>query len=71
MTDYMQRIRDTWNKCYRLTIGEKDLAELGFAGLSAGWKDKMEGSRTGYGNQKGGWIGANQNSSREFDLCLK
>jgi hypothetical protein len=54
MTDYMQRIRDTWNKCYRLTIGEKDLAELGFAGLSAGWKDKMEGSRTGYGNQKGG-----------------
>jgi hypothetical protein len=41
--DYMWRFRDTLNKCYRLTIREKDLAELAFTRLSTGLKDKMEG----------------------------
>jgi hypothetical protein len=39
----MRRFRDTRNKCYGLTIGEKDLAELAFAGLSVALKDKMAG----------------------------
>jgi hypothetical protein len=43
MMDYMRRFRDTQNKCYILTIGEKDLVELAFAGLPATLKDKMEG----------------------------
>jgi hypothetical protein len=43
MVDYMRRFRDTQNKCYGLTIGEKDLAELAFAGLSTTLKDNMEG----------------------------
>jgi hypothetical protein len=28
------RFRETQNKCYNLTIGEKDLMDLAFAGLS-------------------------------------
>jgi phosphatidate phosphatase PAH1 len=43
MVDYMQRLRDTRNKCYGLTIEEKDLAKLAFAGFSMVLKDKMEG----------------------------
>jgi hypothetical protein len=31
------------NKCYNLTIGEKDLADLAFAGLSSYLKEKLEG----------------------------
>jgi hypothetical protein len=42
--DYMRQLRDTRNKCYILTIGEKDLADLSFAGLSMALKDKMEES---------------------------
>jgi hypothetical protein len=40
--DYMRRFMDTTNRCYGLTISEKDLAELAFAGLSGALKDKME-----------------------------
>jgi hypothetical protein len=31
------------NRCYGLTISEKDLAELAFAALSGALKDRMEG----------------------------
>jgi hypothetical protein len=41
--EYVRRFRDTHNKCYSLTIREKDLAELVFAGLTQVLKDKMEG----------------------------
>jgi hypothetical protein len=43
MAEYMRRFRDTQNKCYSLTIGEKDLAEMVFAGLMSSIKDKLEG----------------------------
>jgi hypothetical protein len=43
VVDYMQRFRDTRNKCCGLTIREKDLAELAFAELSVALKDKMAG----------------------------
>jgi hypothetical protein len=43
MVDYMCRFRDAWNKCYRLTIGEKDLTELAFVELSTALKDMMDG----------------------------
>jgi hypothetical protein len=33
MLEYLQRFRETRNKCYNLTIGEKDLTDLAFAGL--------------------------------------
>jgi hypothetical protein len=41
--EYMRRFRDIRNKCYGLMIGEKDLVELAFAGLSPALKDKMDG----------------------------
>jgi hypothetical protein len=43
VVDYMRRFRDMRNKCYGLNIGEKDLVELAFAGLSVALKDRMEG----------------------------
>jgi hypothetical protein len=41
--EYLQRFREIRNKCYNLTIGEKDLADLVFAGLSSYLKEKLEG----------------------------
>jgi hypothetical protein len=41
--EYVGRFRDTRNKCYSLTIGERDLTELVFAGLSHSIKDKLDG----------------------------
>jgi hypothetical protein len=43
MRDYMRRFMDVRNKCYRLTIKEKDLTELAFAGLMPTLKDMMDG----------------------------
>jgi hypothetical protein len=43
MPEYLKRFRETWNRCYDLTIGEKDLAELAFVGLSSHLREKMEG----------------------------
>jgi hypothetical protein len=41
--EYLQRFREMRNKCYNLTIGEKDLVDLAFAGLSSYLKEKLEG----------------------------
>jgi hypothetical protein len=41
--DYKRRLWDIRNKCYGLTIDEKDLAEMAFAGLSPALKDRMDG----------------------------
>jgi hypothetical protein len=43
VAEYMRRFRDVRNKCYGLMIGDKDLAELSFAGLTMTLRDKMEG----------------------------
>jgi hypothetical protein len=41
--EYMRQFRDTHNKCYGLTIGEKDISELAFAGLSMVLKIRWRG----------------------------
>jgi hypothetical protein len=41
--EYLKRFREMRNRCYNLTIGEKDLADLVFAGLASHLKEKMEG----------------------------
>jgi hypothetical protein len=41
--EYLKRFRETINRCYNLTIGKKDLADLIFAGLSLYLREKMEG----------------------------
>jgi hypothetical protein len=41
--EYLRRFRETRNKCYNLTVGEKDLADVAFTGLSSYLKEKLEG----------------------------
>jgi hypothetical protein len=41
--DYIRRFRDVKNRCFSLTIAEKDLADLAFLGLHTHIKDKLEG----------------------------
>ena len=41
--DYIRRFRDIKNRCFSLTIAEKDLADLAFSGLHAHIKEKLEG----------------------------
>jgi hypothetical protein len=40
--DYLRRFREVRNQCYKLTIAEKDLANLAFAGLTLYLKDKLD-----------------------------
>jgi hypothetical protein len=41
--EYLKQFRETGNKCYNLTIGEKVLADLAFSVLSSYLREKMEG----------------------------
>jgi hypothetical protein len=41
--EYLRGFRETRNKCYNLTVEEKDHADLAFAGLSSYLKEKLEG----------------------------
>jgi hypothetical protein len=41
--EYIRRFRDITNRCYSLTISNRDLADLGFAGLLDFHKEKLDG----------------------------
>jgi hypothetical protein len=41
--EYLKQFRETRNRCYNLTIGEKVLADLAFSVLSSYLREKMEG----------------------------
>jgi DNA repair ATPase RecN len=41
--DYLRRFREIKNRCYNLTIEEKDLADLAFVCLTPYLRDKLEG----------------------------
>ena len=43
VSEYIRRFRDTRNRCYSLTISDRDLADLTFAGLLDFHKTKLEG----------------------------
>jgi hypothetical protein len=43
ISDYLKRFREVRNRCYNLTIAEKDLADLAFAGLMPYLRDKLDG----------------------------
>jgi hypothetical protein len=43
VSEYIRRLCETRNKCYSLTIGDRDLVELAFAGLTAALRDCVEG----------------------------
>jgi hypothetical protein len=43
ISDYLRQFREDRNKCYNLTIAEKDLADLAFAGLTPYLRGKLDG----------------------------
>jgi hypothetical protein len=43
ISDYLRWFREVRNQCYNLTIAEKDLANLAFAGLTPYLRDKLDG----------------------------
>jgi hypothetical protein len=51
VAEYIKRFRETRNKCYSLTVREKDLADLALVGLSSYLREKMEGQEFADVNQ--------------------
>jgi hypothetical protein len=49
--DYLRQFRKVRNRCYNLTIAEKDLADLAFVGLTPYLRDKLEGQEFSDTNQ--------------------
>jgi hypothetical protein len=43
VNDYIRRFRDTKNRCFNLTISEKDMADLAFNGLHSYLWEKLDG----------------------------
>jgi hypothetical protein len=43
VSDYLKRFREVRNRCYNLTIAEKDLAGLALIGLTPYLKDRLDG----------------------------
>jgi hypothetical protein len=51
ISDYLRWFRETRNRCYNLTIAEKYLVDLAFAGLTPYLKDKLDGQEFSNTNQ--------------------
>jgi hypothetical protein len=49
--DYLRWFREVRNRCYNLTIAEKDLVDLASAGLTPYLKDKLDGQEFSNTNQ--------------------
>jgi hypothetical protein len=43
VSEYIRRFRDTRNRCYILTISDRDLADLASSGLIDNHKEKLDG----------------------------
>jgi hypothetical protein len=43
VSDYVRWFREVRNRCYNLTIAEKDLVDLAFTGLTPYLRDKLDG----------------------------
>jgi hypothetical protein len=51
VSDYLRRFREGRKWCYNLTIAEKDLADLPFAGLTPYLRGKLDGLEFSHTNQ--------------------
>jgi hypothetical protein len=51
ISDYLRWFREVKNRCYNLTIVEKDLADLAFVGLTPYLRDKLDGQEFSNTNQ--------------------
>jgi hypothetical protein len=65
ITEYIKRFRETRNKCYSLTVTERDLADLAVAGLSSYLQEKLEGQDFSDMNQVLQHAAAQENHSRD------
>jgi hypothetical protein len=65
VSEYLRQFRETRNMCYNLTIGEKDLANLAFVGLSSYLREKMEGQDFIDVNQVLQWAVVHKNRARD------
>jgi hypothetical protein len=63
--EYLKRFRETRNRCYELTIGEKDLVDLAFVGMSSYLREKMEGQQFFDVNQVLQWAVAHENRAKD------
>jgi hypothetical protein len=43
ISHYLRRFREVRNRCYNLTIAEKELVDLAFVGLTPYLRDKLDG----------------------------
>jgi hypothetical protein len=43
VSNYLRQFREVRNRCYNLTIAEKDLTDLAFVGLTPYLRDKLDG----------------------------
>jgi hypothetical protein len=64
--DYIKRFRDTKNRCFSLTISDKDLADLAFNSLRSYVKKKLEGHLFTSVNQVLDRALAQENQSKEL-----
>jgi hypothetical protein len=64
--EYLKRFRETQNRCYDLTTGERDLVDLAFVGLSSHLREKMEGLDFTDINQVLQQAMVHENHAREF-----
>jgi hypothetical protein len=51
ISNYLKWFREVRNRCYNLTIAEKDLADLAFACLTPYLRDKLDGQEFSDTNQ--------------------
>jgi hypothetical protein len=51
ISDYLRQSREVRNRCYNLTIAEKELADPAFAGLTPYLRDKLDGQEFSDTNQ--------------------
>jgi hypothetical protein len=51
ISNYLRQFRETRNRCYNLTIAEKDLADLAFVASTPYLKDKVDGQEFSDTNQ--------------------
>jgi hypothetical protein len=51
ISNYLRWFREVRNSCYNLTIAEKDLTNLAFAGLTPYLKDNLDGQEFSDTNQ--------------------
>jgi hypothetical protein len=51
ISDYLRQFREVRNRCYNLTIVEKDLANLAFVGLMPYLRYKLDGQEFSDTNQ--------------------